>query len=124
MEGEGDPVAEPMNDPSESEFFRFSIDLFNHGYFWEAHVYLEALWNAHGRTGDVSDFLKGLIKLCAAGVKKDIKQPERVKEHLERARELFLFVRTHQGERFLGFNINTLIQNIETQKFHLDPEWK
>ncbi len=45
------------------------IDLFNHGYYWEAHEVWEALWHAAGRRGPVADFLKGLIKLAAAGVK-------------------------------------------------------
>src|SRR6516165_5519584 len=45
------------------------LDLFNHGYYWEAHEAWEGLWLAAGRAGTTADFLKGLIKLAAAGVK-------------------------------------------------------
>src|SRR6202171_6004569 len=46
------------------------LDLFNHGYYWEAHEAWESLWHACGHKGLVADFLKGLIKLAAGGVKK------------------------------------------------------
>jgi hypothetical protein len=45
------------------------IDLFNFGYWWESHEAWEGLWRACGRRGPAADFLKGLIKLAAAGVK-------------------------------------------------------
>src|SRR5207247_604714 len=49
--------------------YLFAIDLFNAGYFWEAHEQWEALWHAAGRKGATADFLKALIHLAAAGVK-------------------------------------------------------
>src|SRR5712692_7985241 len=49
--------------------YLYGIDLFNHGYYWEAHEVWEGLWHACGRTGRTAAFLKGLIKLAAAGVK-------------------------------------------------------
>jgi hypothetical protein len=51
--------------------YLYGVDLFNHGYYWEAHEAWEALWHACGRTGSTGWFLKGLIKLAAAGVKAD-----------------------------------------------------
>jgi hypothetical protein len=45
------------------------IDLFNHGYYWEAHEAWESAWHASGRKGVLGDFLRGLIKLAAAGCK-------------------------------------------------------
>ncbi|MEE9394704.1 MAG: DUF309 domain-containing protein [Planctomycetota bacterium] len=45
------------------------LDLFNHGYFWEAHEALEALWHGLGREGPVADLLRALIKACAAHLK-------------------------------------------------------
>jgi hypothetical protein len=110
MEGQGDPKTEPLDliHPEKSEFFKFALDLLNYGYYWESHVYFEALWNAHGRTGEVADLLKAFIKLGAAGVKLQIKQPERAREHLERARELFESVRVRSSDRFLGFDLTAL----------------
>src|SRR5262245_50212565 len=54
---------------SASRDYLYGFDLFNHGFFWEAHEAWEGLWHAAGRVGFVADFLKGLIKLAAAGVK-------------------------------------------------------
>jgi hypothetical protein len=45
------------------------VDLFNHGYYWEAHEQWESLWHACGRKGPVANLLQGLIRLAAAGVK-------------------------------------------------------
>jgi hypothetical protein len=68
---------------------RWAIDLFNHGYYWEAHEAWESLWIAAGRIGPVADFLKGLIHLAAAGVKIREGVPEGVHSHARRADELF-----------------------------------
>ena len=45
------------------------IDLFNAGYYWEAHEAWENVWNALGREGLEADLLKSLIKLAAVGIK-------------------------------------------------------
>jgi hypothetical protein len=46
-----------------------AVDLFNHGYYWEAHEAWEELWQATGRRGAAAEIFKALIKLAAAGVK-------------------------------------------------------
>ena len=68
--------------------YLWGIDLFNHGYYWEAHEAWEGVWHAHGRVGAVADFLKGLIKLAAAGVKARECRPAGVRRHAVRAQEL------------------------------------
>lgn len=45
------------------------IELFERGYYWEAHEAWESLWIAAGREGTVAELLRGLIQLAAAGVK-------------------------------------------------------
>jgi predicted metal-dependent hydrolase len=49
--------------------YRYGVDLFNHGYYWEAHEAWESLWHTAGRKGPVAVWLKALIKLAAAAVK-------------------------------------------------------
>ena len=73
----------------ENRNFLLAIDLFNYGYYWEAHEQFEAVWKAVGRSGDVADFLKGLIKLSAAGVKQLESRPEGFRRHMARAMTLF-----------------------------------
>ena len=45
------------------------IELFNAGYYWEAHEVWEDVWKVVGRQGVVGELLQGLIKLSAVGVK-------------------------------------------------------
>lgn len=68
---------------------RWAIDLFNHGYYWEAHEAWESIWIALGRRGSQADFIKGLIKLTAAGVKLRQRRPRGAVRHARRAAELF-----------------------------------
>ena len=74
---------------AESEV-RFGFDLFNHGYYWEAHEAWEQGWAAAGRSGAYADVLKGLIKLAAAGVKARQGKPQGVRRHARRAQALLL----------------------------------
>jgi len=91
------------------------IDLFNHGYYWEAHEAWESLWHASGRRGPVAEFLKGLIALAAAGVKAREGRAGGVKQHAQRARSIFepMKVQPASGPtpRFLGLELRTLIDN-------------
>lgn len=95
--------------PFESRSFLMAVDLFNHSYYWEAHEEWERLWHACGRRGVRADFLKGLIKLAAAGVKQLEGRPIGVVRHLARARELFAGVAEKAGgARYLGLAFDRL----------------
>lgn len=76
----------------------YAVDLWNTGYYWEAHEQWEALWHAAGRTGATADFFKSLIKLAAAGVKVREGRPEGVARHLTRAAELWQQVSAQLGQ--------------------------
>ncbi len=93
-----------------SRQYLLGCELFNHGYYWEAHEAWEAVWQACGRRGDVADFLKGLIKLAAAGVKVREGRPTGVARLGARAGALFRRVRKEvREERFLGLETAALI---------------
>ena len=105
----GDPQPHPRNHPNghsrdalevtppafetdkwrDSRAYLRGLDLFNHGYYWEAHEEWEGLWMAAGKKGPVSEFMKGLIKLTAAGVKIRQAQVEGAQRHASRAVEHF-----------------------------------
>jgi hypothetical protein len=97
--------------------YLFAIDLFNHGYYWEAHEAWESLWHACGRSGRVADFLKGLIKLAAAGVKVREGRRSGVIGHARAAAELFRHAATAQ-ERMLGLSRDDLIRFAESVADH------
>lgn len=73
------------------------IDLFNHGFYWEAHESWEAVWHAAGRQGTVADFIKGLIKLAAACVKAREGSANGVARHATRGDKLFCYAQATLG---------------------------
>jgi predicted metal-dependent hydrolase len=109
------PEPPPPLDPArwpESRAYLRGIDLFNHGYYWEAHEEWEGLWHAAGRRGPSADFLKGLIKLAAAGVKVRQGRPDGVVSHARRAAALFRQTAQALGgaaARYLGLGLGDLI---------------
>jgi hypothetical protein len=113
----GQPHIEPERldpeNPSKCHEYLFAIDLFNAGYYWEAHEAWEGLWVAASRAGTLGDFLKGLIKLAAAGVKSREGLPVGVQRHARRAAELFRSVQAQcpeASDQFAGLLIDELIQ--------------
>jgi hypothetical protein len=94
----------------ESRAYLFGCDLFNAGFYWEAHETWEAAWKACGCRGAVADLLKALIKLAAAGVKVREGRPAGVTRHAARAVQLLSAVREQiTGARYLGLDIDDLI---------------
>ena len=73
----------------ECEEYLFGFDLFNAGYYWEAHEAWEACWHAVGRKGRAADLLKGLIRLAACGVKAREDRLDGVASHAAAAARLF-----------------------------------
>jgi predicted metal-dependent hydrolase len=73
MPGSGQP--HPTNDPAGHSYgaeppadaFRWGIDLYHHGYFWEAHEAWEELWRE--AEGPERELLAGLIQLAATALK-------------------------------------------------------
>lgn len=45
------------------EEYLYAIDLFNHGYYWEAHESFEAVWVAAGRKTRPGLFVQGLLQI-------------------------------------------------------------
>jgi hypothetical protein len=99
--GHAEPAAEPLDSSSwrTNANYLYAIDLFNHGFYWEAHEAWESLWHAGGRRGATADFLKGLIKLAAAGVKAREGRAAGVKQHAQRAVELLRSARQSEIDR-------------------------
>ncbi len=52
-----------------SDTYLLATDLYNHGYWWEAHETWEALWQVSDKGGVQGRFLQGLIQLAACHLK-------------------------------------------------------
>jgi hypothetical protein len=94
-----------------SEEFAWGQDLFNHGYYWEAHEAWEGLWRSADRGSPMRAFLKGLILLSAAGVK--IREGKRMPaiRHAGRAGALLRELTTEPHDHFshvLGMPLEAL----------------
>jgi hypothetical protein len=65
-----EPGAMPLTKDgwAENEDFLFGVDLFNAGYFWEAHLFWERLW-AVAAEGEDRTFLQSIIQTAAACLK-------------------------------------------------------
>ncbi|MFD1973346.1 DUF309 domain-containing protein [Mesorhizobium kowhaii] len=72
-----------------SDPFLWGLDLFNHGYYWEAHEAWEGLWQVADRGGPSRVFFKALILLSAAGVKIREGKTAAAVRHSRRAAMLF-----------------------------------
>ena len=126
----GHSFAHPVPQPAafddrrwfDSREYLLGCDLFNYGYYWEAHESWEAAWQACGRHGPPADFLKGLIKLAAAGVKAREGRPRGVARHAARAGELFRGVRgSGPSQVYLGLDVDWLIALSATLATHMRP---
>lgn len=84
------------------------IDLFNHGYYWEAHEAWESLWHACRRTGPLADFFKALIQLAVTGVKLRQGRGDGARWHACRAEELLAGL---PSSNWLGLHVSELLGN-------------
>jgi hypothetical protein len=85
------------------------VELFNAGYYWEAHEVWESLWHAHGRRGAIAQVVQALIKLAAAGLKVREGRPGGVRTHASRSALLFARARDAAGEYQLGLDLDEWI---------------
>lgn len=110
--------------------FLAGVDLFNHGYYWEAHEAWEGLWRAsraadRARAGSplaagasraaaspATGFLQALIKLAAAGFKARQGRPEGVLRHAAVAAALLREVEALERE-FMGLRVAALAERAE-----------
>jgi hypothetical protein len=107
------PVRAEVVDPEKpgaSREFLHGVDLFNHGYYWEAHEAWESLWLAVGRTGPTANFLKALIKLAAAAVKVCEGNARGASRHARRAGQLVSELRSESkvSTRYCGIELGDI----------------
>lgn len=99
-----------------SDIFLWGLDLFNHGYYWEAHEAWEGLWQVADRGGPLRMLFKGLILLSAAGVKIREGKQAAAMRHAGRAAGLLhrlMNTTDHTFERALGMSPAALADHAE-----------
>jgi len=96
--------------------YLYGIDLFNHGFYWEAHEAWEGLWVACGRRGATATFLQGLINLAAAGFKARWGNARGLRANADTARRLFAAAAREigPGARYMGLDVGWLAERAAT----------
>ncbi len=113
--GHSHGIAEPELGRFEAECwdscapYLYGVDLFNHGYYWEAHEALEAVWVAAGRRSETGRFLQGLIQIAAARVKLAVGAPGAAKSLAALG---VAKLREHSGV-FLGIDVAAFADAVE-----------
>ncbi len=77
------------------EHYLFGIDLFNAGYWWEAHEVLEGLWHAAGIGTPAAHVLQAVIQCAAAHLKTVTSRPTGARRLFEQAHNHVLWRRDH-----------------------------
>ena len=91
--------------------YLYGIDLFNHGFYWEAHEAWEGLWVACGRRGAIATYLQALISLAAAGLKARSGNARGMRANAAKAARLFEAVAGlpgFHGTRYMGLDVGAL----------------
>lgn len=91
---------------SKNEDYLFGVDLFNAGYYWEAHTYWERLWAVDGIEPEARDFLQGLVQLAAACLKCKLGEIGGARKLLTRARASLRRAGTPSGRKPSLFGVN------------------
>ena len=94
---------------AENQDFLFGVDLFNAGYFWEAHTFWERLWALEETSSEIRRFLRALIQAAAACLKVRQGQPAGARKLLDRAG-----LETLDGSEF-GIDLHALAR--DTRRF-------
>ena len=89
-----------------SERYLYAIDLFNKQYYWEVHEVLEKLWIETGKHTQEGIFLKGIIQLSVALLKKIQNNSNGVLRLTEKAIPKI----NSQSGVYLGIDINDFIE--------------
>ncbi|QDT64031.1 DUF309 domain-containing protein [Calycomorphotria hydatis] len=85
---------------AENRAYLLAIDYFNFGYYWECHDGWDRLCRVSGAESEVGKFLKGLVKMAAAGMKVRENSIHGVRRHAASAGEVFADAAAESGEEF------------------------
>ncbi len=104
--GRGPEPALALSPPRwrENDDYLFGVDLFNHGFLWEAHEAWEGLWHAAKHDELQSFFLQGLIQCAAACLKVPMSQPAGLARLSELGTEKLEHVARRHPARFMGLD--------------------
>ncbi|MCZ6596481.1 MAG: DUF309 domain-containing protein [Planctomycetota bacterium] len=90
--------------------YLYGVDLYNHGYLWEAHEAWEGLWHAAKQDPLQADHLQGLIQCTAACLKIQMDQPRGLARLAQLGTEKLGRVALESGGTFMGLDLVAFAQ--------------
>lgn len=96
--------------------YLYGIDLFNAGFYYEAHEVWEELWFETGKTSPEGQFLQALIQLSAAELKNRLREEKPAKRLLQSARKILLDLCEREGiikNSYRGLSLKELLASLE-----------
>jgi len=101
----------PAESWEENEEYLFGVDLYNHGYLWEAHEAWENLWHPAKHDALQAGFLQGLIQCTAASLKIPMEQPRGLEKLAEIGTARLEAVARSAGPTFMGLDIPAFVRD-------------
>jgi uncharacterized protein len=89
--------------------YLWGVDLYNNGFFWEAHEAWEAPWRTAEQAGGQRLFLQGLIQCSAACLKARVGQPIAAKRLSERGLIRLTRVQIECGPTYMGLHLGRFV---------------
>lgn len=99
----------------DSEAYLRGVDLYNLGFWWEAHEAWESLWHTTDKSGTQGNFIQGLIQVGAALIKEAVDQPRgsaRLSETALRRLETVLASGQCESERYMGLDLRSFVDAV------------
>ncbi len=93
----------------ENADYLWGVDLYNHGYLWEAHEAWEGLWHAAKHDELQASLLQGLIQCAAACLKIPMKQPRGLERLCALGTEKLERVARGAGGPYMGLDLEAFV---------------
>ena len=92
--------------------FLYGVDLFNRGYYWEAHEAWEQVWKNYAPQSDEAQFLQSLIQTAAGLIKYHVGNAEGVRRLSEVSLEKMQGLQS-KGPLFFGVKLKPWIEEVQ-----------
>lgn len=110
----------PPENWKNNELYLYGVDLFNHGYWWEAHEAWETVWHTTNKEACYGQFLQGLIQIAAAFIKLKLHEKKGKTVLYTRGMKRLNWIK-EQKPIFMGVNLTNQISLFEAYfTSHLD----
>lgn len=105
-----------------NEDYLYGIDLYNHGFLWEAHEAWEGLWHVAKPDEHQALFLQGLIQCTAAVLKVRMGQPRGLARLGALGLEKLTTVARAHGGSYMGLDVFSFVAELQAFVDHAPSE--